>query len=220
MRTALFIIPLVFASGCASMSKEECLHADWRAIGYEDGAHGAAVSAISPRRRACTKKVGVAPDMSAYLAGRREGLERYCEPTNGFAVGSRGAAYNGVCEGPDAVHFLAAYQKGHQLYQLEAAHIGAGQAISDAQKDLWAVKRQIADVEVALVSPSTPHGARLELLAELKNLSEDKGRIETAIIALSRDEERAADDLAEYRAFLVAEGVSEIGALSPALASY
>ena len=28
------------ATGCASMSKEECRYVDWRTVGYEDGAAG------------------------------------------------------------------------------------------------------------------------------------------------------------------------------------
>ncbi|MCA8888951.1 MAG: DUF2799 domain-containing protein, partial [Parvularculaceae bacterium] len=74
------------------MSKEECRLADWQAIGYEDGARGAPVSAISARREICAKKANVAPDMDAYLVGRAQGLEIFCRPSNGFELGARGGA--------------------------------------------------------------------------------------------------------------------------------
>ena len=101
MRIVASIIFLALLGGCAGgLSKDECLYADWQAIGYEDGARGAPASAVSSHRQACAKKAGVTPDMTAYLTGRDEGLREYCKPSNGFAVGSRGARYYGVCTGP------------------------------------------------------------------------------------------------------------------------
>ena len=71
MRLVVFAIGAVLLTGCAGgLSKDECLYADWRAIGYEDGARGAPASAVSSHRQACAKKAGVTPDMSEYLAGR------------------------------------------------------------------------------------------------------------------------------------------------------
>ena len=110
---------LLALGGCAGgMSKEECLYADWQAIGYEDGARGAPANAVSSRRQACANKAGVTADMSAYLAGRDQGLQEYCRPANAFSIGARGAHYYGVCTGPDGDEFAAAFQSGHQLYAL------------------------------------------------------------------------------------------------------
>lgn len=224
MRTTIKILGVCAAAAvapaCSTMSKNECLAADWQAIGYEDGAAGAPVSAISHRRRACGKKAGLAPDMDAYLAGRREGLEQYCTPSNGFTVGSRGSAYHGVCDGPTANRFLTAYQRGQHLHDLRTGVVVAGQAIDNAQRDLWNVKRRMAELEAAMVSPVTPLTDRPAMLIEYKEAAEEKGRIETAIIALTRDEVRAEERLADYEAFLVAEGAVPGGVLEPRNASY
>lgn len=206
MRQIAVLLTILLAAGCASMSKEECLYADWRAIGYEDGARGAPVSAISSRRQACVKQIGEAPDMSEYLAGRDQGLRQFCQPSNGFRLGADGANYFGVCSGPEGDNFAAAYESGRRLYDLENQVDSTGNAIAKAHKDLKAVKHQTTEVEAALISPETPTPARIELLAKLKNLSEERGRIETAIVALTRDHTRAEDELADYEAFLAENG--------------
>jgi len=195
-------------SGCAGISKEECLYADWTAIGYEDGAAGRPVSAISSRRVACAKKAGVTVDMEAYRAGRDEGLELFCEPSNGYLVGARGSAYFGVCVGREEMAFLSAYETGRRLYELERAVAGYAADIKQAHYDLSDLDHRIAHTETALISPDTPHGTRVELLAELKHLSEERGRIETAIVGLNRKHARAEDDLADYRAMLAYDGAN------------
>lgn len=218
--TAILSFATLTLGGFASMSKEECLHADWRAIGYEDGAAGAPVSAISNRRTACVKKVGAAPDMAEYLAGREQGLRLYCQPSNGYRLGASGARYQGVCAGPDSNLFTAAYQSGLHLHQLQFALDSAAHALSKAHKDLRAVKHHITEVEAALVSPDTSNPSRIELLAELKNLSEERGRIETAIVALARDEARAEDELTDYQAYLAENGPYPSRSVAPERASF
>src|SRR3990167_8939124 len=89
-RIALLLFSLLLAGCAGGMSKKECLYADWRAIGYEDGAQGRDASAIGSRRVACADKAKVTPDMEAYLSGREKGLDQFCRPANGFDYGSRG----------------------------------------------------------------------------------------------------------------------------------
>lgn len=112
------------------MSKEGRLYADWQAIGYEDGARGAPVSAISSRRQACVKQIGEAPDMAEYLAGREQGLRQFCQPSNGFRLGADGATYHGVCAGPEGDSFAAAYESGRHPYSLGSAVDSTGNAIA------------------------------------------------------------------------------------------
>lgn len=215
----LGLVSVLAVSGCASMSKEECLTADWQAIGYEDGAAGRPVSAVSERRAVCAKKANVTVDMAAYTAGRREGLTLYCEPSNGYAVGSHGGAYYGVCAGPDERDFLAAYETGRQLYVLQSEVASINAQIHKAHNDLRAVEHTIADTEIAIISPGYTPKERIQLLADLRQLSEDKGSIETAIIALNRDQVRAADALADYRDELAYNGGWQ-GVVRPTNAGY
>src|SRR6478609_9316856 len=90
------LVAVLALGGCASMSREECLTVDWRTVGYEDGAAGYSGDRIGEHRKACAKH-GVTPDLSAYQAGRSEGLQEFCRPQNGFRLGANGGSYGGQC---------------------------------------------------------------------------------------------------------------------------
>lgn len=218
-----FIIAPVLAlalAGCAGISKEECLYADWAAIGYEDGAEGRPVSAISSRRAACAKKAGVTVDMRAYNAGRADGLRLYCRPSNGYAVGANGGRYYGVCTDGGEHEFLAAYETGRRLYSLEQNVARIEGDIRQAHVDLKNTERHIVDTQAALIAPSTPMADRPGLLLELKELSEQKGNIETALIALNRDLAHAERELADYENHLAYNGPLPQPAYDPRNSSY
>ncbi len=76
--------------GCASLSKDECVTADWYSIGYEDGLHGKQADQIANHRKSCAKH-GVTADLALYNEGRDAGLERFCEPRNGYRLGRAGS---------------------------------------------------------------------------------------------------------------------------------
>ena len=45
--TTVFVsLSLLLLGGCATMSEQECLVSDWRAIGYEDGVQGRSEAVI------------------------------------------------------------------------------------------------------------------------------------------------------------------------------
>ena len=46
---------------CATMSQEQCLRGDWRAVGYGDGVDGRPMSRLDDHAKACAK-AGVTPD--------------------------------------------------------------------------------------------------------------------------------------------------------------
>src|SRR5437899_1183314 len=118
----------VLASGCASMSKDECLAMDWRTIGYEDGVEGYSGDHIAEHRKACAK-YGVRANLDQYQQGRSQGLREFCQPANGYHLGSRGGSYYGVCPVELERPFLAAFDSGHQLWVLSAR-------VSNAQNEL------------------------------------------------------------------------------------
>ncbi|WP_428407820.1 DUF2799 domain-containing protein [Hyphococcus sp.] len=220
MRIIGSLVFLALLSGCAGgLSKYECLYADWRAIGYEDGARGAPASAVSSHRQACAKKAGVTPDMNAYLAGRNAGLREYCQVSNAFSIGARGGRYYGVCTGPEEGAFVTAYQQGNQLFVLENDLAHAEHAFAAAEKRLQEIEHNIDHAEAALISPATPHLERVDILADLKNLNEEKTRVKRSFGPLRRDIDVAYEELADYRAFLAANGPYP-GAAGVTAASY
>jgi hypothetical protein len=135
MRRTFFLVS-VFLAGCASMDKQECATANWYAIGLEDGAHGRALERLGDHRKACAE-YGVAPDPERYLAGRSEGLKSFCTYERGYSEGSNGHGYAGACPGPLARNFLAGYQRGHDLYELN-------RRLQQTQGDLRRAKETLA----------------------------------------------------------------------------
>ena len=220
MRLAV-LASLVFAiAGCAGgMSKKECLYADWRAIGYEDGAQGRDASAIGSRRVACADKAKVTPDMEAYLAGRENGLDQFCRPASGFEYGSRGYSYSGACANRDEGAFVAAYEKGLSLFRLVENYNAASGALAGAHEELENIDHQIAHAQAALVNPATPHPARLDHLAELKTLYGRRDKVRDAIPRLTREADRAEAELEDYRHEMADRDYAR-GALRATAASY
>jgi hypothetical protein len=113
----LFVVLAALAAlpGCASLSKDECLSANWYDIGIRDGANGRGEEYVAHHAAACSK-LGVEPDRERWLDGRDRGLERYCTARNGFRVGEYGGSYNGVCFAIDEHQFLRGYDAGRRVY--------------------------------------------------------------------------------------------------------
>lgn len=201
MRFVLLAGSCLMLAGCASMSKTECLYADWGAIGFEDGANGAPASAVGSRRQACAK-AGVTPDMNAYLAGRDRGLAEYCTPAKGFAAGESGHAYAGVCGRHNEASFLENYRAGARLYTLRDRVHGASHALLGATNDLNAIQHEIAETSIDLIRSDVSAVDRAAMVVELTQLTKEGERVERAIPALRMDVLAAEADLDAYEAEL------------------
>ena len=162
------------------MNKAECLISDWQMIGYEDGARGYGTQRLARHRKACAKH-GIVPDLAAYQQGRSEGLHEYCQPTKGFALGSSGSKYAGVCPAELEADFLDAYNAGHHLRQLRASVASATGQISYKKRALEQVKKDLVAIEAALISDEATSEQRLVLLGQIKQLSETRGQLQAEI---------------------------------------
>ncbi len=192
-------------SGCATMSEDECLTSDWGAIGYEDGSRGYTMEQFSNRRQACAKH-GVTPDFRAYQEGRDEGLVSFCQPSRGYNLGVSGGTYHGVCDVAMEEEFLDAYRVGHQLYSLRSNVQSANNRIYAKERELERVESSIRSSEARLIDPETTTEDRVLLLADLKDLSERTGELETEIEMLIADRARFEMELAEYEATVASYG--------------
>lgn len=184
--------------GCATMSADECLTSDWHAIGYEDGARGMSSDHLGKRRKACAKH-GVTPDFEAYRAGRDRGLQEFCQPQIGFSLGSRGGQYNGVCPTELDMDFVDAYRAGRKLYDLESSIHAADNQIRYKKHAVDDIEDEILARETALIADGTAVEDRLRLLAETKDLSEEKGNLEVEIVDLERAKAIRVQQLAAYK---------------------
>lgn len=159
------------SSGCATLSKGECLTANWRLLGKNDGANGYQRARLYQHRKACAQ-YGVWPDAEAYYAGRREGLERYCTARTGFREGRAGHEYQGVCPLPSENAFLEAYRK--------------GKVIHDVAKDIEDTENKIDSLEERLSDENTSDSARDDIRAELQSRLRELRYLNRQLIRLQR----------------------------------
>lgn len=191
--------------GCASMSKDECVTSDWYAIGYEDGARGYSASNIGNRRKACAKH-GVTPDLQAYRAGRDEGLAEFCQPQQGFNLGSAGGRYGGVCPAHLEGGFLDAYRTGAQLHTLRSNVDAANYAIAAKESELAGIQDTIRGKQAALIADETSIQDRVLIISDLKELTERTGQLEAEIDELIHDRALHEQELTSYEQVLADSG--------------
>jgi hypothetical protein len=157
--------------GCASLTPEQCMRADWRQIGLADGVGGYGATRANDHAEACAKH-GVQPDLNAYLSGRAEGLLSYCQPASGFSLGRMGAPANAAeC----AVHlrpaFTEQYRRGSEIHAIESElrHHETG-----LQSNNWQIRRneeRISRIRGELARKDLPADRRTGLLTEYEQLA-------------------------------------------------
>ena len=109
---------ILLLSNCANMNESECLNADWRLIGFEDGSFGNNESHISQHRKECAEH-GITPDLAAYREGHFDGSENFCTTNNGFSQGRQGKDYSRNCPEQFEAAFLTGFTDGQTLYALK-----------------------------------------------------------------------------------------------------
>ena len=114
----LFLSITGLLSACATLSKNECLQADWFEIGRRDGIVGKPRAVFQEHIEACLEH-GVRANREAYYAGREEGLRFYCAEDNGFNLGRRGVRYRHVCPANLESDFLTGYNRGLEIHRFE-----------------------------------------------------------------------------------------------------
>ena len=123
-------------SGCASLSKNECLSADWEDIGIRDGANGQPEEYLIQHAKACSK-VDVVPDRGAWQHGRERGLERFCVPQRAYNAGEWGSGFDvGQCVNYDQERLTDAWRKGHEVNRLSNALGSIDNEISSIHEEL------------------------------------------------------------------------------------
>lgn len=176
---------LIVVGGCTTLTKEECLYANWRTIGYEDGVRGHTADRIGRHRRACAEH-GVVPDHRAYLTGREEGLQAFCQPHNGYNFGREGKTYQAVCPPGLEQPFLAAYEYGYALYMVQRKLDKKRRAHKRAEEELDEVAKGIQSREQRMLQ-TNDSTVRARLYNEIKELSEKKGGLENQLRDLDHE---------------------------------
>ena len=190
-------------AGCSGMSEQACVTADWRTVGFEDGTAGRSEGGIGRYRQQCSEH-GVTPDLEAYRAGHAEGVRIYCKESNGFAVGHSGAQYQGVCPADLEPAFLAEYNSGHRLHELESALGSVDSRIASNYRTQENIKQELTDIGIKMIATETTAEQRLTMVTRSADLGRRYGELTTEIQQLERERAVAERSLFEYRATLAA----------------
>lgn len=150
----LWLLVAVLLHGCASMSEEECLNANWTVVGEIDGQQGRGLDVLDDYRRDCAD-YGVVPDVQAYIAGRESGLMLYCTRDNGYREGREGVRVEADCPSGLAADFQQGFQLGRDVYnslsnlRLSADSIRTQRAeLDDLRTRRTAEERSLAEDEL------------------------------------------------------------------------
>lgn len=111
MRLLIAIGFTLALTGCATLTKEECLGGNWEEIGFRDGTNGKTSAFLQNHAKAC-EKVGVRPVQSLWEKGRKRGLPAYCVPQRAYSEGRSGRSLNAVCPAAQMPALRAANAKG------------------------------------------------------------------------------------------------------------
>lgn len=194
-KRSVIAISACLLSSCASLSLEQCKNADWRQIGYTDGANGEPASKLQQHASACAK-VDIKPDLDAYLSGRMDGLLSYCQPENGFEVGRHGRADNvGDCPPHLRAPFLDQYRQGREINGLEGEVERLRSMLQNDQNEARRSDRRMEDIRNELRRPNLSPERRTSLLNEIERLldrRQDAGRRQ---LSMQRDLDIAQDRL-------------------------
>lgn len=133
------VLMTLLVSGCASMTEQECLTANWLDQGFRDGRSGQPLTRLASHTEACAK-VGVIPNAALYREGRDQGIKHYCTSENGFLQGRQGHSYRQACPAALEHQFLVSYEQGQQLYQAE-------QLIESLNEDTRQLEQLLRDEE-------------------------------------------------------------------------
>lgn len=125
------------ASGGPNISPEQCVAADWYAVGVGHGKQGANITEINPVMAAC-ETTSNPVDIARYKEGRTEGLKSYCTPLTLLDAAAQGTGDPYACD-PVTPAMKASIDKGVETRQAAARY----QQIQAQYKQLTDQKTQI-----------------------------------------------------------------------------
>ena len=201
--TGVMLAILALLQGCATLDKDECLLADWRLIGYQDGVAGKSAVAVGEYREDCAKHA-VVPDLDAYRAGREEGLQQYCKPDNGYRLGNAGRGFAAICPTALEDDFRDAYNVGRKLYLARSTVDKTHSRINSRKKTLSNLEDDRTKKLAALIADGLKADQRVMILYEINELQQEMNNAEDEIVDLEHDlanQQNRLDRLARNSAY-------------------
>ncbi|MCK5728895.1 MAG: DUF2799 domain-containing protein [Methylococcales bacterium] len=167
----LRLIPFLLLSSCATLSQEDCMQGAWFDLGKQDGREGKTFKRLAEHQESCTK-YGIGIDREAYNAGRKQGLDDYCQLDNAVDLGLRGYRYRSVC--PSEIHpaFLRYNQMAYDVYQ--------------DKKNLENVDKRLSYEEKSLLDANLSDEKRSQIRVEIHDLDRERNRVRDALYSKER----------------------------------
>jgi prefoldin subunit 5 len=199
LNAILIVFMLGGLSACASMSKDECLNANWKTIGYEDGSLGRPETTIQAHRKACAK-INITPDLTQYQQGHREGVRVYCKKSTGYQLGVNGGAYLNLCPADLEPAFLQAYRLGQELFAVRQKMNQVEDEINGYKTSIDNLQQQKAEQEKLIVNAGSSAKERRAYLNEINRLQDEIHRYEHDLSSAEYDLDHLAEDYAGIEA--------------------
>lgn len=190
MRLYLFVLAalMLTLTGCAnrSLSAHQCTAGDWYSVGYRDGQSGADVSRVLTHQDACGRH-GIVPDSERYRDGWAEGIARFCQPEQGFDQGISGRPYRNVCPAPQAQPFRVAYDDGREIFEARQDVAQLEQRINQHERRIENIGQALIDQASAQIDPTLTPKERIDLVANVKSLLDERDRLQNELPDLEDD---------------------------------
>jgi len=156
IKKTLLLLALSQLGACAVMSKQECLNADWRNVGYGVGSNGnSSISdAFNLRERTCAKH-GAAANWKQFRQGHSDGIVQFCQLSNALELGVNGtsrAIDERVCPERDYPGFRNAFRVGYKLHELRNRVYRSNSVISDLNSRIYRYQKDIRRINKELNS--------------------------------------------------------------------
>ena len=191
---SILVLTSLACAKSATVSESQCTAGDWQTIGYRDGAIGYRSTRLLAHQDACGPH-GVIPDRDGYMLGWQQGIQEFCDPNNAFQVGTSGARHGNVCPADQREPFLNAYKEGRTLFLAREEVLGLERQIHVKSLRLETVKEEIVTSATAQLNPLLTLAQRIELLAKIERLNEERNRLMAEIPNLEARLTRKRDDL-------------------------
>lgn len=187
------------------MNKSDCLTADWRLIGFEDGSLGKNESHISQHRKDCSEH-GVTPDLANYRKGHFDGSKTYCTTNNGFIRGQQGKDYNRNCPAQFETAFLTGFTDGQTLYALKKVLNQRTAELEVAYKDIDRLEHNIAEKSEQMIADGLNREQRSVIRDEIAQYQQQHLDLYSILPELKQEFENALqayehirDEFSSYR---------------------
>ncbi|MFK7903184.1 MAG: DUF2799 domain-containing protein [Nitratireductor sp.] len=206
------IFSLAFLASCQTLSKEECLSADWRVIGEQDGASGANPQEKFRAHAKSCEPTGVRADQTLWNQGYQRGLIRFCTPVNGVSHGENGRPYYNNCPVAQAGVFSEGYELGRKVHSKRGEINSIKNRIKSIERSIESKEKRIREGKIDQREAESRIDSDRRAINELNR---ELGRKDAELGVIKSEAENFKADYQYYQPPLSAAPVSNGSVIAP-----